>query len=326
MSSPSQDVPSPSQDAVADRLRSALNVLENVPSPSTIDDYLAPWRSESIPGDSRRCTLARYLQWTLSLPGGVSVDHHHAQVAGHPWVQLPASVAEFQVRDSIVPGDSPGPGTEAAKATTVSRLGAILKELDDLGSPEAIAAHLEPWRVGSVPGDTRSNALARYLQWKLSIPDGVSVDHRYAQMSGLPWVTLPATVAIYQRTAGDVAPGHAESTPPGEVFDAEEFRARVEAAKRKDANGGLVALGVLLAISGVIVLLAPFISLGGSTGASTVNLFSANGICGSTLGQLAQGVSTLATQECGNISLGFFGSWAAIVVGAGLLLTGLLRR
>ena len=326
MTSPNQDVPSPSRDGVADRLRSALNVLENMQSPSTIDDYLAPWRSESIPGDSRRCTLARYLQWTLSLPGGVSVDHHHAQVAGHSWVQLPASVAAFQVRDFMVAGGSPGPGTDAAKGATVSQLGAILKELDDLGSPAAIAAHLEPWQADSISGDPRSNALARYLQWKLSTPDGVSVDHQYAQMSGLPWVTLPATVAIYQRSAGDAAPAPLEATPPGEVFDAEQFRARVEAAKRKDTNGGLVALGILLAIAGVIVLLSPFISLGGSAGTSTISLFSANGICSSTLGQFAQGVSSQATQECGNISLGFFGSWAAIVIGAGLLLTGLLRR
>ena len=52
MSTTSEEVPSPSQDAVADRLRAALQSLDNIQAPVTIDEYLAPWRAGTNPAVS----------------------------------------------------------------------------------------------------------------------------------------------------------------------------------------------------------------------------------------------------------------------------------
>ena len=244
-------------------------------------------------------------------------------------MQLPASVVAFQVRDSIVAATSRGAGTDAASAATVSQLGAILKELDDLGSPEAIAAHLEPWRVDVIPGDSRGNALARYLQWKLSVPEGVSIDHQYAQIKGWPAVPLPPQVASFQLQDARRAPSETTTSIPishrqaGSVGNQEDPPNPVGAAAPRGFNSNRMALGLFLAAIGLIALLSPFITLGGTTTAATVSVYAANGMCSSGIGQFAQGVDAQLTQQCGLITLGFLGSWVTILIGAGLLLIGL---
>lgn len=332
MTEPPDGMAASGPDVPPDPVRIALQELEDLGSLDAIEERLTPWSTGATAIDRQNCALARYLQWRLALSTPVDVDAEHAQISGRPRVRLPRRVAAFQARSSkAAPADSPSP--QVAGGSVEDQIRGYLQQLENLGSTAAIAGFLDRWRSGAVPGDRRRSALARYLQWSLALGD-VAVDAAYAQIPGHAWVRLPPHVARYQASDGEgprlTQPIDGPGIPPSplQVVTDEALRARVEDSKPSDTRIGLITFGLLLAIVGAIVLVVPFINLDSSTTtstAATISLFSANGICSSGLGELAQGASSQFAQTCGNVTLGFFGSWAAIVLGAGLFLAGLLR-
>lgn len=316
----------PSQDPVVARLRDLLQALECLQTTDRIQERLAPFQVDSVRGDSVNCALARYLQWGLSLPNAVRVDRRYVQIAGHPWVELPPNTAAFQGQDSAGPSS---PASSIDSIELVDHLRIALEELSALGSREAISNQLQPWRCDPQSGAIDGRDLARYLQWKIASPSEISLDNQYAKISGHPWVAIPPQVAAYvreSRASGALAPSASHVPLISQDYNAEEFKRRIEASKRADASTTLIWTGLLLAIAGAIALLVPFMNLGAGVDASTISLSTANGLCSSSFGALAQGFSAQVSQDCGNIALGFFGSWGAIVLGGGLALTGVLRR
>lgn len=207
------------------------------------------------------------------------------------------------------------------------RLSAALAELSEFDDPAKVAAHLLPWHAGSTPGDARASALARYLNWKLGPSSRVEVTREEAIAGPGVRLPLPPVVVAYQRldSGGDVAvPTVPERAPHPPGATPSELGQRVAATRRRDLANGLLAVGVVLVISGAIVLLSPFVQFAGESG--TISLFSANGICSSGLGQFAQAASAQASQACSGITLGFFVSWAAIVTGLAAIGVGTFRR
>ncbi len=207
-----------------------------------------------------------------------------------------------------------------------ARLKEALAELEALQEAARVAAHLLPWHSGSIPGDPQRCALARFLGWKLEGSIPVTVNGAMVFLEGGVALPLPPPVAAYQTLDGagpnptpvPPSPEHRGADPPSDLAR------RVAASKRRDTANGLIGLGIILVITGGIVLLSPFVQLAGEPG--SISLFSANGICSSGFGQFAQGVSSGAAQTCGTVSLGFFGAWAGILLGGAALLIGIFRR
>jgi hypothetical protein len=82
-----------------------------------------------------------------------------------------------------------------------------------------------------------------------------------------------------------------------------------------------IAGGLLTSLAGVCVLLIPFIPESNTTLSYSVS--AGQGVCSSGLGQFAQALSASAGQSCGEIALGFYVAWAAILCGIGAAIYGL---
>jgi hypothetical protein len=89
--------------------------------------------------------------------------------------------------------------------------------------------------------------------------------------------------------------------------------------------------GLLLAVVGGVALAVPFISISnsGANGAlnATTNLsvFTANSLCSSGLGALAQAGDQSIANDCTAVNIGFYLGWLAVLVGVGFIVWGLVR-
>jgi hypothetical protein len=82
--------------------------------------------------------------------------------------------------------------------------------------------------------------------------------------------------------------------------------------------------GLLLAIARLVLLSTPFITVSSTAPLASISV--TYGLCSSPLGQGGQVLSSQVSSSCGEISIGFFASWAAMAGGVALVVWGFATR
>jgi len=149
-----------------------------------------------------------------------------------------------------------------------------------------------------------------------------AAQHSEGPVSPMPWRSpvepdpsgVPPPMPVAAAAPPPSAPSAPPSSPAPKLTIAVESPGQVR--RRRWIAGGLIT-----SLAGICVLLIPFIPESNTTLSYSVS--AGQGVCSSGLGQFAQALSASAGQSCGEIALGFYVAWAAILCGIGAAIYGL---